>query len=103
MTGKVPFPGGTTTDKARAHCELRPLDPRRLNPGLIAEFVDVLANMMAKDPADRLQSAAEVIDRLAPWACLATPPTGEFFGRPACSRGRLRDHRGPPRGSCRRR
>ena len=27
VTGKVPFPGGTTTDKARAHCELRPLDP----------------------------------------------------------------------------
>ena len=32
VTGKVPFPGGTTADKARAHCELRPLDPRRLNP-----------------------------------------------------------------------
>ena len=30
VTGKVPFPGGTTADKARAHCELRPLDPRRL-------------------------------------------------------------------------
>ena len=24
VTGKVPFPGGTTADKARAHCELRP-------------------------------------------------------------------------------
>ena len=34
VTGKVPFPGGTTADKARAHCELRPLDPRRLNPHL---------------------------------------------------------------------
>ena len=34
VTGKVPFPGGTTADKARAHCELRPLDPRRLNPQL---------------------------------------------------------------------
>ena len=34
VTGKVPFPGGTTADKARAHCELRPLDPRRLNPRL---------------------------------------------------------------------
>ena len=51
MTGKVPFPGGTTADKALAHCELRPLDPRRLNPALSAEFVDVVADMMAKDPA----------------------------------------------------
>ena len=67
VTGKVPFPGGTTADKARAHCELRPLDPRRLNPRLSAEFVDVLAEMMAKDPAQRLQSAAQVVKRLAPW------------------------------------
>ena len=67
VTGKVPFPGGTTADKARAHCELRPLDPRRLNPRLSAEFVDVLAEMMAKDPAQRLQSAAAVIARMAPW------------------------------------
>lgn len=68
VTGKVPFPGGTTADKARAHCHLRPLDPRRLNPSLSAEFVDVLADMMAKDPAQRTASAAEVIARLEPWA-----------------------------------
>ena len=68
VTGKVPFPGGTTSDKARAHCELRPLDPRRLNPRLSPEFVDVLAEMMAKDPAQRLQSATRVVERLARWA-----------------------------------
>ena len=68
VTGKVPFPGGTTADKARAHCQLRPLDPRRLNPTLSAEFVEVMADMMAKDPAERIQSAAEVIERLKPWS-----------------------------------
>jgi serine/threonine protein kinase len=67
VTGKVPFPHGTTADKARAHCELLPLDPRRLNPTLEAPFVETLAEMMAKDPADRTQSAAEVIERLTPW------------------------------------
>jgi serine/threonine protein kinase len=67
VTGKVPFPHGTTADKARAHCELSPLDPRRLNPTLDAAFVETLAEMMAKDPADRIPSAAEVIQRLAPW------------------------------------
>ena len=71
-TGKVPFPGGTTADKARAHCELRPLDPRRLNPRLSPEFVEVMADMMAKDPAQRIGSAREVIARLAPF--LAGPP-----------------------------
>ena len=78
VTGKVPFPGGSTSDKARAHCELRPLDPRRLNPKLSNEFVDVLADMMAKDPAERVPTAEDVMRRLEPWAMkrpvLAKPP-----------------------------
>jgi serine/threonine protein kinase len=80
-TGKVPFPGGTLADKARAHCELRPLDPRRLNPRLTSGFVDVMADMIAKDPAQRISSAREVIVRLTPFlsqaeesAAPATPP-----------------------------
>jgi serine/threonine protein kinase len=68
VTGKVPFPGGTTSDKARAHCDLKPLDPRRLNHRLSDSFVDVVADMMAKDPAERVPSALAVIERLAPWA-----------------------------------
>ena len=66
VTGKVPFPGGTTSDKARAHCELKPLDPRRLNPQLTDRFVDVLADMMAKDPAERIPTAEAVMMRLRP-------------------------------------
>jgi len=68
VTGKVPFPGGTTSDKARAHCSLKPLDPRRLNHQLSDAFVDTVADMMAKEPAQRVASASAVIDRLAPWA-----------------------------------
>ncbi len=67
VTGKVPFPGGTTADKARAHCELRPLDPRRLNPGLDGEFVDLMADLMAKEPQQRISTAREVIERLKPF------------------------------------
>ncbi len=67
LTGKVPFPGGTSRDKARAHTQLQPLDPRRLNPQLSAELVDVIADMMVKDPRARIQSARDCIDRLAPW------------------------------------
>jgi serine/threonine protein kinase len=68
VTGKVPFPGGTTRDKANAHCTLKPLDPRRLNHQLSDAFVDVIADMMAKEPAQRVPSAVAVIERLAPWA-----------------------------------
>jgi len=67
VTGKVPFPGGSTADKCRAHLQLRPLDPRRLNPRLSDRFVDVIADMMAKNPAERIPSAREVAERLAPW------------------------------------
>jgi eukaryotic-like serine/threonine-protein kinase len=74
VTGKVPFPGGTGRDKARRHCEDTPLNPRRFSHDLSDEFIDVIAAMMEKDPTKRLQTAAQVIQRLAPWAtdCVAT-------------------------------
>ena len=68
VTGKVPFPGGTTRDKARAHCQLPPIDPRRFNPELSDDFVEVIADMMAKRVEERIQTAAEVVERLAPWS-----------------------------------
>ncbi len=67
VTGKVPFPGGTPREKARKHCHEFPLDPRRLNPELSDEFVEVIADMMAKKPDERIGSAGKVIERLAPW------------------------------------
>lgn len=67
VTGEVPFPGGTPDDKRRGHTYLWPLDPRRLANGLDNEFVDIIAAMMAKQPDRRIQSAAEVVERLAPW------------------------------------
>ncbi len=75
VTGKVPFPGGTLRDKARAHCQLAPLDPRRLIPELSDEFVEVVADMMAKRPEDRIGTAAEVIERLEPWGGERIPST----------------------------
>ncbi len=68
VTGKVPFPGGSASDKCRAHLQLRPLDPRRLNPRLSDRFVDIIADMMAKNPTERIPTAQQVADRLAPFA-----------------------------------
>lgn len=73
VTAKVPFPGGSTADKVRAHCELYPLDPRRLNPELSAEFVDLIAQMMAKDPANRIKTAEEVEERMSRWSSEPAP------------------------------
>lgn len=89
VTGKVPFPGGTTRDKARKHCHDNPIDPRRLNPDLDSAFVDVLADMMAKHPEDRIATAAEVIQKLAPWA-------GENWLVASEARAVVRASGGPP-------
>ena len=73
VCGKVPFPGGTARDKARRHLDETPWHPRRFNPELNEEFVDVIADMMEKDPKSRIQTAAEVVARLEQWAGDTTP------------------------------
>jgi eukaryotic-like serine/threonine-protein kinase len=73
VCGKVPFPGGTAKDKARRHCEDTPWHPRRFNAELNEEFVEVIADMMEKDPRARIQTAAEVVGRLEQWAGEAAP------------------------------
>lgn len=74
ITGKVPFPGGTTREKTHRHCEDIPWHPRRFNPQVSEEFVDVIAEMMDKKPEKRLHSAAEVVARLDPWGSAVTTP-----------------------------
>ncbi|TWU49389.1 serine/threonine-protein kinase [Rubripirellula reticaptiva] len=72
VTGKVPFPGGDSRSKCRRHCEETPWHPRNLTPDLSEDFVDTIADMMEKDPARRIPSAAEVAERLEPWASAAS-------------------------------
>jgi serine/threonine protein kinase len=67
VTGKVPFPGGDSKSKCKRHCEQTPWHPRKFVPDLQEDFVDVIADMMEKDPNRRLQTAAEVAERLEPW------------------------------------
>ncbi len=68
VCGKVPFPGGDTKSKLRRHLEDTPYHPRRFAPDLSEEFVDIIADMMEKDSAKRIQTAAEIAQRLEPWA-----------------------------------
>lgn len=72
VTGKVPFPGGDSKSKCKRHCEQTPYHPSRFAADLSEEFVDLIADMMEKDPTRRIQSAAEVAERLEPWALAAT-------------------------------
>ncbi len=73
VTGKVPFPGGNSHSKARRHLEETPWHPRRFNDEVSDDFVDLIGDMMEKDPSERIQKASEVAERLSPWAADNSP------------------------------
>ena len=69
VTGKVPFPGGSAKDKVRRHLHQNPLHPSHIvEVDISEEFVELIADMMVKDPAKRIQTADDVVNRLEPWA-----------------------------------
>jgi eukaryotic-like serine/threonine-protein kinase len=65
VTGKVPFPGGAVEDKVRSHLNDLPRHPRLLNASLSDDFVELIADMMAKDPHERITTAEDVVRRLS--------------------------------------
>jgi len=67
VTGKVPFPGGDAREKCRRHLDETPWHPRRLAPDLSEDLVELIAEMMEKDPQRRIGSALLVAERLLPW------------------------------------
>jgi serine/threonine protein kinase len=67
VTGKVPFPGGSTAEKMQRHLSETPLNPLHFNPDLAEAFCDLIAAMMDKDADRRIPTAAAVVEALAPW------------------------------------
>ncbi|HMO85741.1 MAG TPA: hypothetical protein PKC18_12575, partial [Lacipirellulaceae bacterium] len=80
VTGKVPFPGGQTSEKLRRHLEEPPLTPMRLNPQLERPFVELIAEMMHKRVDQRLQRAEEGVERLRPWTADVDDETWQQIG-----------------------
>ena len=73
VTGKVPYPGGSTREKLERHCHDTPFHPQRFNESVSEEFVEVIADMMEKEPSKRVQTAEEIANRLAVWAGVEGP------------------------------
>jgi serine/threonine protein kinase len=66
VNGKPPF-GGSCTQKLVGHTTIKPAsltEIRREIPKALSVIVD---RMIAKDPAQRFQTPAEVVDALQPW------------------------------------
>ncbi len=60
-TGTVPFFKG---DLSYHHVHTPPPAPRSINPGLSEEMEALILKLLEKDPADRFQSASDVLDTL---------------------------------------
>jgi eukaryotic-like serine/threonine-protein kinase len=72
VCGKAPFAGGDSASKCRRHCEETAWHPRKFAPEISEDFVDIIADMMEKDPSRRIGTAAEVAERLEPF-CQQAP------------------------------
>jgi len=68
LTGSPPFEGGTVIQKIQGHRRLDPRPIRAIRPDVPENVVTIILKMMAKDPAQRYQTPAEVWQVLAPWA-----------------------------------
>ncbi len=60
-TGRPPVPPGTAAQKLRAHQHDPVVDPRVLNPAVPLGLAQLLAGMMAKNPAKRFQTPRELL------------------------------------------
>jgi serine/threonine protein kinase len=77
VTGQTPFPGGTTPQKARRHCEEPPPSATSINDEVSIEFSNVIGRMLEKDPTRRISSSALVADALSPWLDPLPPPAAD--------------------------
>lgn len=79
LAGRVPFPERTVAQKLICHQLRSPESLRALRPGVPDGLAAVVERMMAKNPADRYQLPAEVMQALRPWSGIDAP--GRRVGR----------------------
>ncbi len=68
LSARVPFPVESSVLKLSSHMLVKPKPLSALRGDVPQALADVLEKMMAKDPTDRFQTAAEVAESLAPFA-----------------------------------
>jgi hypothetical protein len=73
LAGYPPFPQGTVIDKVMAHVERTPQPLSEIRQDVPPELARLINRMMAKDPAQRYQTPAEVAAALAPFLERAQP------------------------------
>lgn len=79
LAGRPPFPDGSVLDKVKAHEQGQPQPLAELRNDLPAGLETLVRRMMAKDPAARFQTPAEVAAALKPFTVLAARPRRPRF------------------------
>jgi serine/threonine protein kinase len=77
LTASALFPEGSVAQKLIWHQSRLPRPVRSLRPEVPEEIVAIVDKMMAKDPAKRYQTPAELLAVLAPWVTTPIPPPAE--------------------------
>ena len=67
LTGKTPFTGSTTKEKVSAHRYTEPNPIQWVNHDIPDDFARIVHKLLAKNPADRHQNAAQLRADLSPW------------------------------------
>jgi eukaryotic-like serine/threonine-protein kinase len=68
LTGRAPFPGGTPAEKLARHTQEEPAAIEQLRPDVPQEVADIVRCLMAKEPARRFQTPADLVLELMPLA-----------------------------------
>ncbi len=92
LTGHPPFPDGTLTERILRHQTHEPPSILLERPGTPRDLVKICEKMMAKEPADRFESAIGVSQALAAWRpvpqkILRAVPLDEADNRAAAAPG----------------
>jgi serine/threonine-protein kinase len=65
VTGRRPFNGDSIQEVERKHLEVAPPNPGEVRPGVPDAVSSIILRCLAKDPAERFQTAAELSESLA--------------------------------------
>ncbi|MBN1589634.1 MAG: protein kinase [Pirellulales bacterium] len=82
LTGHPPFDEGTLAQRIVQHQTKPPPDILAEHPDTPPDLVRICLKMMAKDPADRFQSADDVAKLLTDWHPPKPPPTSSATAEP---------------------
>jgi serine/threonine protein kinase len=77
LTGSTPFSEGTVAQKLIWHQTRQPKPVRIIRPELPEGLAALIEKMMAKDPAQRYQTPADVVEALVPFTQQPIPPPPE--------------------------